>query len=89
MNEHDARAALDDAIHTYSNTFDQNGAVGAWTLIYERSALFPEDKNQPIKYAMSYVASPGTSPATAAGLLHVGAHLVENAAVAGMEDNPE
>lgn len=80
--EIDARENLDAAIRAYSAVFDRSGTVNAWALVYERSALFPDDEHEPLRYALSYVSSIGTSSATASGLLRAGTDLTNGMASA-------
>lgn len=81
--ELEARTALDDAVHAYSAKFDADGTVGAWVVVYERSALFP-DSPEPLAYAHSTAHSIGTSSATVVGMLRLASRVFEGQAVAAM-----
>jgi len=82
-----ARRDLDEAIRAYSAVFDADGTVGAWAIVFERSALFPDDEHEPLRYAHTYTSSIGASGATVLGLLQIGSRLVERMTVGGMEED--
>lgn len=61
---------LDDAVHAYAATVDgeDGGAVGAWVLAYEATALIDEPGIQPLTHRQGYAIGPGTSSTSGEGL---------------------
>lgn len=90
VDEINARKRLDDAIRAYSQVFDEMPAtLNAWVLVYERSSIFPETAEEPLRYAQTYTSSIGTSASTALGLLGIATRLVERMAASGLEGEDE